>query len=60
MDKRVVLVLLLCMCSCSIFAMSAFGIFTAKKSGVIEGTEEYYIQKYDLDKLKKILVQNGH
>ena len=56
MDKRVVLVLLLCMCSILIFAMSAFGIFTAKKSGVIEGTEEYYIQKYELDKLKKILV----
>ena len=56
MDKRIVLVLLLCMCSCSIFAMSALGIFTAKKSGAIEGTEEYYIQKYELDKLKKILV----
>jgi len=48
--------LFVCTFSCigSVFAVA--GGISAKKSGNIEGTEEFYIKKYDLEKLKKILI----
>lgn len=35
--------------------MAIIGGLDAKKTGEIEGTEEYYIKKYELQKLKDIL-----
>ena len=32
------------------------GSMSAKESGNIEGTEEFYIKKYELEKLKQILI----
>jgi len=55
MDKRIIAIGLLCVFSCIISIISVLGGLDAKKSGIVEGTEEYYIKKYELDKLKKIL-----
>lgn len=55
MDKRIIAIALLCVFSCIISIVSVLGGLDAKKSGIIEGTEEYYIKKYELDKLKTIL-----
>ena len=56
MNIAITLLIVLCICSICIIAISGFGLFKAKKSGVIEGTEEYYVKKYELDELKKILI----
>jgi hypothetical protein len=36
--------------------LSIVAAIQAKKSGMISGTEEFYIKKYELDKLKTILI----
>lgn len=56
MDKRFVFLLIICIFSCigSMFAVA--GSMSAKESGNIEGTEEFYIKKYELEKLKQILI----
>jgi len=56
MDKRIIFLLLVCSLSCIGSVFTTLGGLSAKKSGNIEGTEEFYIKKYELDKLKKILV----
>jgi len=56
MNKAVTILIILCICSIGIFAISGLSLFEAKKSGAIEGTEEYYIKKFELDALKKVLV----
>lgn len=55
MDKRIIAVILLCFFSCVGSIMAIMGGLDAKKTGEIEGTEEYYIKKYELQKLKDIL-----
>jgi len=55
MDKRIIALILLCFFSCVVSVMAAMGSLDAKKSGEIEGTEEYYMKKYELQKLKDIL-----
>lgn len=56
MDELIIFLLLVCVLCCigSIFA--ALSGLSAKKSGNIEGTEEFYIKKYELEKLKQILI----
>lgn len=55
MNKFVTLgiIFVLLMISC---ALSIGAALHAKKTGMIIGTEEYYIKKYELDKLKQILI----
>jgi|SRR6056300_766973 hypothetical protein len=52
MNKALVLLLLLCISSVLLVA----GLVQAKKSGMISGTEEFYIKMYELDKLRTILI----
>jgi hypothetical protein len=52
MNKVIILVILL-MISC---ALSIAAAIQAKKSGMISGTEEFYVKMYELDKLKTILI----
>lgn len=54
--KLLTLIIIMCFGSSIIVGLAAAGVFEAKKSGAFEGTEEYYIKKYKLDELKKILV----
>ena len=56
-QKFVLTILILCCFSCIGGAILATtGALEAKRSGAIEGTEEFYVKKFELDKLKKILV----
>jgi len=58
-DSRKFLITVLIACMISIVfsvVVAATGFLQAKKSGVIEGTEEFYVKKFELDELKKILV----
>ena len=56
-QKFVLTILILC-CVSSIGSviLATTGALEAKRSGAIEGTEEFYVKKFELDKLKKILV----
>ena len=56
-QKFVLTILILC-CVSSIggVILATTGAIEAKRSGAIEGTEEYYAKKFELDKLKTILV----
>jgi len=56
-QKFVLTILILC-CVSSIFTviLATTGALEAKRSGAIEGTEEFYVKKFELDELKKILV----
>ena len=56
MDKRIIFLLLVCSLSCIGSVFATLGGLSAKKSGNIEGTEEFYIKKYELEKLKQILI----
>ena len=56
MDKRIIFLLLVCSLSCIGSVFTTLGGLSAKKSGSIEGTEEFYIKKYELEKLKQILI----
>ena len=56
-QKFVLTILILCCVSCIGGAILATtGALEAKRSGAIEGTEEFYVKKFELDELKKILV----
>lgn len=56
-SRRIIISLLVMCIISSLFAgLAAAGAYEYKKSGAIEGTEEYYIKKYKLDDLKKILI----
>jgi hypothetical protein len=56
MSKGVTLAIAMCVCSSLLSGLGVYAGIRAKQSGSIEGTEEYYIKKYELDVLKKILV----
>ena len=56
MDKRIIFLILVCLMCCTSSIFAALGGLSAKKSGSIEGTEEFYIKKYELEKLKQILI----
>lgn len=55
MSKGVTLAIAMCVCSSLLSGLGVYAGIRAKQSGSIEGTEEYYIKKYELDALKKIL-----
>jgi hypothetical protein len=56
-QKFVLTILILCCVSCiGGVILATTGALEAKRSGAIEGTEEFYVKKFELDKLKKILV----
>ena len=55
-QKFVLTILILCCVSCiGGVILATTGALEAKRSGAIEGTEEFYVKKFELDKLKKIL-----
>lgn len=54
--KFIMTVVIMCVCSSMIAGLAAAGAYEYKKSGAVEGTEEYYAKKYKLEELKKILV----
>ena len=56
--QKLILTILLVCCLGSIGTMIIVttGLAEAKRSGAIEGTEEFYAKKFDLDELKKILI----
>lgn len=55
-QKFVLTILILCCVSCiGSVILATTGALEAKRSGAIEGTEEFYVKKFELDELKKIL-----
>ena len=55
-QKFVLTILILCCVSCiGGVILATTGALEAKRSGAIEGTEEFYVKKFELDELKKIL-----
>ena len=56
MDNRIKFVIFMCILSSMLAGVAVFGFFDAKKTGNVEGTEEFYIKKYELEKLKQILI----
>jgi hypothetical protein len=60
MDSRqkfmLTLIILCCVGSIVTLILGVAGAAEAKRSGMIEGTEEFYVKKFELDELKKILV----
>lgn len=56
MDRTKVLILMLILC-CGSLMGGVFLFSAAKSSGDIEGTREFYVKKYELEKLKKDLVK---
>ena len=55
--QKLILTILLVCCLGSIgtVIIVTTGLAEAKRSGAIEGTEEFYAKKFELDELKKIL-----
>lgn len=56
-EKMVLIGALLCCCSSSMIALAGGGAYKFVKTGGVEGTEEFYIKKYELDVLKKSLIE---
>lgn len=56
MDRTKVLILMLILC-CGSLMGGVFLFSTAKSAGDIEGTREFYIKKYELEKLKKDMIK---
>lgn len=55
MSAKTIIIVMLVMCCMSSIAGGVVA-YNAKGRGDIEGTEEFYVQKYELNKLKGILV----
>lgn len=55
MSAKTIIAIVLILCCTSSIAGGVIA-YSAKDKGKIEGTEEFYVQKYELDKLKGILV----
>lgn len=56
-EKMVLVGALLCCCSSSMIALAGGGAYKFLKTGGIEGTEDFYVKKYELDVLKKSLIE---
>lgn len=55
MNTKNIIIIILVLCCISSITGGIIGM-RAKQTGKIEGTEEFYVQKYELDKIKGILI----